>query len=190
MAAIDDYSRQFGLEYITKDLSVEFTPHRAADDAYATMKIVEAMCKREALSYLELEKKFGIKRGTVRGEKVTKPTSSGFIAYCDKREKQKQERAKNRTKFYIYLSRRKAKKSGKLLNNTFTFSRNLEDDLTISLDLVGGIYEHGGIYSQKLESCSIYVCAEEDNSVRTQNAKKNKNLKIISVEELRELLND
>jgi DNA polymerase III epsilon subunit-like protein len=190
MAAINDYSRQFGLEYITKDLNVEFTPHRAADDAYATMKIVEAMSAREGLSYLELEKKFGIKRGMVRGEKVTKPTSSGFIAYCDKREKDKQERSRNRTKFYIFLSRKKVKKSGKLLNKTFTFSRNLEDDLSLSLDLVSGIYERGGMYSQKLENCNIYVCTDDDNSVRTQNAKKNKNLTIISVDELKELLND
>ena len=50
MTHINDFSRQFGLEHIANELGVEFTPHRAADDAYATMRIVEALCKAYSCS--------------------------------------------------------------------------------------------------------------------------------------------
>ena len=43
MTYINDFTRQFGLEHIASELGVEFTPHRAADDAYATMRVVEKM---------------------------------------------------------------------------------------------------------------------------------------------------
>jgi DNA polymerase III epsilon subunit-like protein len=190
MTKINDYSRQFGLEYITKDLNVEFTPHRAADDAYATMKIVEAMCKMEGLSYDLLEKKLGIKRGSVSGKGVVKPTSYGYETYVIEREKQKEERAKNRTRFYVFLSRKKAKKGGKLENYTFNFSRSIEDDLATSFELVTAIYEKGGKYTQKLEACNIYVCRDDDISVRTKNARGRENLQIINLHDLSELLND
>jgi DNA polymerase III epsilon subunit-like protein len=190
MTSIGDYSRQFGLEYITKDLNVEFTPHRAADDAYATMKIVEAMCKREGLTYLQLEEKLKIKKGNINGVKVTKPTSQGFIEYVTKREKDKQQRAKNRSQFYVFLSRKRAKKSGKLLGNTYTFSRNIEDNLNLSTSLVNSIYEKGGKYSQKLETCNVYVCEDNDISIRTKNAQESKNISILSLTKFRELLNN
>ena len=45
-----DFSKQLGLSAIAGELGVEFTPHRAVDDAYATMKIAEAMCKAENTS--------------------------------------------------------------------------------------------------------------------------------------------
>ncbi|MDE7076793.1 MAG: hypothetical protein K2O62_05680, partial [Clostridia bacterium] len=55
MTSTGDFSRQFGLEYITRDLDVEFTPHRAADDAYATMRVTQALCKKHDCSCGELE---------------------------------------------------------------------------------------------------------------------------------------
>ena len=50
MTHIGDFSRQFGLEYITENLNVDFTPHRSAADPYATMKIVEEPCRIRSLS--------------------------------------------------------------------------------------------------------------------------------------------
>jgi DNA polymerase III epsilon subunit-like protein len=190
MTAINDYSRQFGLEYITKDLNVEFTPHRAADDAYATMKIVEAMCKREGLTHTELEQKLKIKKGNINGAKVTKPTSQGFIDYVAAREKDKAQRAKNRTQFYVFLSRKHAKKSGKLFGNTYTFSRNIEDNLNVAIPLVNRIYEKGGKYSQKLETCNVYVCEDGDVSVRTKNATESENVSVMSLNKFKELINN
>ena len=37
------FSQQCGLGAIASELGVEFTPHRAVDDAYATMRVCEAM---------------------------------------------------------------------------------------------------------------------------------------------------
>lgn len=189
MTAVNDFSRQFGLEYITKDLNVEFTPHRAADDAYATMKIVEAMCRREGLTCAELIKKLRITNGRISGHKITKPTSKGYARYCSEREERKRERAESRTRFYVFLSRCKAKKSGKLKGCVFNFSRNIEDDVDISLGLVASVYEQGARYSQKLSECNVYVCEENDSTVRTQNAKRIEELKIIDINTLKEMLN-
>ena len=47
MNTVKEFSRQFGLGAIARELGVEFTPHRAVDDAYATMRIAQAMCEAE-----------------------------------------------------------------------------------------------------------------------------------------------
>ncbi len=64
MTSINDFSRQFGLEYITKDLDVEFTPHRAADDAYATMRVMQALCKKHSCTGAEIDNVLSIRRGS------------------------------------------------------------------------------------------------------------------------------
>ena len=98
-------------------------------------------------------------------------------------------RSRNRTKFYIYLSRRKRKKGGRLYGEVFTFSRNLEDDVDQSIPLVGAIYEEGGAYSQKLNDCTIYVCDDDDGTVRTKNARQLGDMRIITPAELKEMFN-
>ncbi|MGN0818552.1 MAG: exonuclease domain-containing protein [Candidatus Coproplasma sp.] len=190
MTAVGDYSRQFGLEYITRDLNVEFTPHRAADDAYATMKIVEAMCRRYGVTLSELEDKFKIRYGKINNHRITRPNSKGFEDYCRRREKEKRERGQRRTQFYIFLSRRKFKKGGKLNGKSFNFSRSLEDKTEISMDLVAAIYENGGRYTQKLADCDVYVCEDGDDTVRTRNARQTEGLPIINTEGLKAILND
>ncbi|MGN0814632.1 MAG: exonuclease domain-containing protein, partial [Candidatus Coproplasma sp.] len=190
MTAVGDYSRQFGLEYITRALDVEFTPHRAADDAYATMKIVEAMCRRYGVTLSELEEKFKLRYGKISNHRVTRPTSQGFEDYCAKREKEKRERGQRRAQFYIFLSRKKYKKGGKLNGQSFNFSRSLEDKTEISMELVNAIYEKGGKYTQKLSECDVYVCEDGDDSVRTRNARQTEGLPIINPEGLKAILND
>lgn len=190
MTAMNDFSRQFGLEYITKDLNVEFTPHRAADDAYATMRVVEALCKKYNCSCLELENVLKIKRGSIKNHRITKPTSHAFTVYLEQKEKAKKERAARRNKFFVFLSRRKALKSGKFHGKIFNFSRPLEDEIELSIPLVEGIYVHGGMYTQKSEECNVYVCRDNDDTVRTRNARTNGKAEIITPEKLKELLND
>lgn len=189
MTDVGDFTRQFGLEYITKDLNVEFTPHRAADDAYATMKIVEAMCARRGVNLAALERQLKIKRGYIKNHRITKPTSQDFEDYCTARDNAKRERGERRNKFYIFLSRRRIKKGGKLQGKTFNFSRCIEDDTDISMPLVNAIYENGGRYTQKLADCNVYVCAQDDSTVRTKNAREDKRLTIINVEQLKDLIN-
>lgn len=190
MTAMNDFSRQFGLEYITKDLNVEFTPHRAADDAYATMRVVEALCKKYNCNCIELGDILKIKRGKIKNHRITKPTSQAFIAYLEQKEKAKKERAARRSKFFVFLSRRKAVKTGRLRGKTFNFSRPLEDEIELSIPLVEGIYKLGGRYTQKTEECNVYVCREDDDTVRTRNARQSAKVEIITPERLKELLND
>ena len=189
MTHVNDFSRQFGLEYITENLNVVFTPHRAADDAYATMKIVEELCRIRGVGPLDLAADLGIKLGKIRDHNVVKPTSSAFEKHVKDREAAREMRSRNRTKFYIYLSRRKRKKGGRLYGEVFTFSRNLEDDVDQSIPLVGAIYEEGGVYSQKLNDCTIYVCDDDDGTVRTKNARQLGDMRIITPAELKEMFN-
>lgn len=189
MTHVNDFSRQFGLEYITENLNVVFTPHRAADDAYATMKIVEELCRIRGVGPLDLAADLGIKLGKIRDHNIVKPTSSAFEKHVKDREAAREMRSRNRTKFYIYLSRRKRKKGGRLYGEVFTFSRNLEDDVDQSIPLVGAIYEEGGAYSQKLNDCTIYVCDDDDGTVRTKNARQLGDMRIITPAELKEMFN-
>lgn len=189
MTAINDFTRQYGLEYITKDLNVEFTPHRAADDAYATMKVVEALCKKYGCDCPTLEKELGIKRGRIKNRRIIRPVSQAQLDYIANREREKKERAQRRNKFYVFLSRRKMAKSGPFRGKVVGFSRPLEDEIELSIPFVEKIYALGGRFSQKIEECSLYVCREGDDTVRTRNARKREGLEIVTPEKLKELLN-
>ncbi len=190
MTSVGDFTRQFGLEYITADLNVKFTQHCAADDAYATMKVVEELCAKHKTDVFGLEKVLGIRRGRIIGHSVQKPTSESFERYEKERNEARERRSRNRAEFYIYLSRRRKKKSGPLFGEVFTFSRLIEDDIDISEELVGRIFEQGAVYSQKLENCTIYVCEDEDDTVRTRNARQLHDMKIINLSQLKSLLYD
>lgn len=190
MTMTGGFSRQYGLEYITKELNVEFTPHRAADDAYATMRIAEAMCKSNECDFKGLERLFGLTRGSVADYIITKPTTSGFSEYAERQRAAKEERSRARRDFYIYLSRKKRRHEGALKGRVFNFARCIEDDLKISLPLLDKIYECGGTYTQKLVNCNIYVAPEGDSSTRTRSAQAREGLNIITPEELGEMLNE
>lgn len=190
MTSINDFSRQFGLEYITKDLDVEFTPHRAADDAYATMRVVEALCRKHECGGSEIDGLLKIRRGSIKNHKIIRPTAKAYGEYRAKCQREKAERAKRRNKFYNRVNRKHTVQSDKLKGCTFNFSRRLEYEIEISVPLVDRIFALGGKYTQKLAQCNIYVCDESDDTVRTQNAKDGGQLKVISVEELRAMLDD
>lgn len=189
MTSVSDFSRQFGLEYITKDLNVEFTPHRAADDAYATMRVTEALCRKHNCSCAELEKILRIKRGRSGNHKIVKPSSAAYGEYKNKCGMEKAERAKRRNRFYCNVNRRHVAKSDKLKGRIFNFSRQLEYKTEVSVPLVEEIFDLGGKYTQKLAECNVYVCEKDDDTVRTRNAISG-GLKVISPEELRSLTDD
>lgn len=189
MTSINDFSRQFGLEYITKDLDVEFTPHRAADDAYATMRVVEALCKKHGCAGSEIDKALNIRRGSVKNHKIIRPTAKAYGEYRAKVQKEKAERARRRSKFYNHVNRKHRAQSDKLKDCVFNFSRKLEYETEVSVPLVDKIFALGGKYTQKLALCNVYVCDPSDDTVRTQNAR-DEGRKVISVDELRSLLDD
>lgn len=190
MTMTGGYSRQYGLEYIAKDLGVDFTPHRAADDAYATMRIAEAMCRANGCDFTGLERLFCFTRGKIENYGITKPVTAGFYEYSESQRAAKEERSRARRDFYIYLSRKKRRHEGKLKGFVFNFSRCIEDDLALSEPLLDKIYAAGGTYTQKLNRCNIYVSPVGDESTRTRSAALREGLKMITLEEFEEMLNE
>ena len=71
----------------------------------------------------------------------------------------------------------------------FNFARCIEDDLSLSEPLLDKIYAAGGTYTQKLNHCNIYVAPEGDSSTRTRSAVLREELRIMTLDELGEMLN-
>ncbi len=189
MTYISDYSHQFGLEHIAKDLCVDFVPHRAADDAYATMRIVEAMCKAKDCTYRELINQLHISEGRIKNYQIYSPNSHGFKAHHAKINELKRQRAKTRTRFANYVSRKRPSAGGKFAGKTFTFAREIEDDLQLAESLADLIFKSGGNYSFHVTKCNFYVSFNGDGSSRLQNAQKQNGITVLDVEGLKELLN-
>lgn len=190
MTSTGDFTRQFGLEYITKDLQVQFTPHRAADDAYATMRVTEALCKKHDCNGAEIDKVLKIKRGSLKNHAVVKPDSIAYREYRINAKHEKEERARRRNKFYGRVNCKHVAKSDKLKGVSVNFSRLLEDKIDVTIPLVDRIFYLGGRYTQKLSECNIYVCEENDDSVRTRTAKSDSKIKVITPAQLSEMIND
>lgn len=189
MTYIGDFSRQFGLEHIANALGVEFTPHRAADDAYATMRIVEAMCREKNCTYNELAAQLKMKDGKIKKYVITAPVSESFAAYNRAQSKEKRRRELARTEFYDYVSRKRVKRGGKFSGKAFTFSRDIEIDCSLSKKLADEIYARGGKYSRHLTHSDYYIAERDDESARTQSAKKKENITITDVNGLKAMLN-
>ncbi len=179
MTSIKDFSHQYGLDTIVSQLGVEYTPHRAADDAFATMKIAETLSQGHDKSFLKLCIDLEITAGNIRDYEVKLPTSSLYTQYYNEHVKMKEQRARNRAKFNEHLVRKRIK-DGPWKGYVFNFSRRLEDDVSRSILLVDIIYSKGGVYSQKLDGSNIYVADEDDESERTKRAKLKENVKYVT----------
>lgn len=188
MAHVDDFSRQFGLEYIAGALGVEFTPHRAADDAYATMRITEAMCKAHGCTFPELLEKLNVRPGKISSYQISRPVSKGFKRYNAGKKAAKEERSRRRVEFYNNLTRKRLNRNGgALAGKVVTFSRAIEDEIELSIPLVDRIYALGGRYAQKLDKCNLYVADEGDATARTQSAAA-RGIKTVPTDEFRGML--
>lgn len=188
-AYIGNHTRQMGLEHIATELGVEFTPHRAVDDAYATMRVVEAMCKAKGCSYFKLIDSLGMKNGRISNFTLIPPTSAGERKYQRDKQSEKAEIAKKHVKLFNYISRKKIRKSGRVAGKVFTFSREIENDLEIAKSLIDKIYSEGGSYSQHMTHSNYYIANTDDESPRMQNAQKLENLTVMNVDGLEGLLN-
>ena len=187
-ASINDFSHSFGLEHIAESLNVDFTPHRAADDAFATMKVVEALCKSFGADYLTLKEKLKVIDGKICAYSIKSPASVKGIEYRKKIEEAKNERAESRIRFFNYASKKRKKLSGKFSGKVFTFSQCFENDFETGKKLLDKIFAAGGTYSHRTVKCNYFVKDENDQSARVVNAGKLENLKIISVSQLEEML--
>ena len=183
----NDFSRQAGLEHIAQDLGVEFTPHRAVDDAYATMRIVEAICKAKNCGATELLEELKFSLGRIEKYYIKSPQSARQKAYKNEKKSAKEARSRARIKFHNTVFSKKPKK-GALNGKTVFFARCIEDDLEISLPLINKLYEVGGRYAQKVDDCDICVHTEE-REARTQKAV-TLGKKIMSLEEFKEYLDE
>lgn len=170
MNEIKEFSRQFGLGAIAKDLGVEFTPHRAVDDAYATMRVAKAMCEKTGLTLPQLIQKHQIKLGEIQDFEITQSTSKAFEQFKTDREKAKEERDKKRAAFHIYADREKRKraKDGKLKNVSVCFSHALELNTSLAQELLVSAFSQAARVTFRAEECDVYVCMEGESGQRLQ----------------------
>lgn len=173
MNAVGEFSRQFGLGAIAQELGVEFTAHRAVDDAYATMKVAEAMCKSEGLSLRALLEKYEIRLGRVADYQIEPPTSRAQLEYKRERERAREERERIKAEFHIFADKEKRKraKEGVLKNMQVCFSHPLELESALAKTLLKKAFAQGAFYTTHAETCDVYVCYENENGLRLKTAK-------------------
>lgn len=184
MNRIGEFSRQFGLGAIAKELGVEFTPHRAVDDAYATMRVAEAMCKAEGETLSGLLEKYKITLGKIAHYEVTQSTSVAFEKFKKDREKAKEERDRARAEFHIFADREKRKraKEGKLKNRTVCFSHAVELQTPLAKKLLIAAFSQGSRVTFRAEECDAYICFEDETGQRLKSVRE-KNIKVFTPEE-------
>ena len=184
MNRIGEFSRQFGLGAIAEQLGVEFTPHRAVDDAYATMRVAQAMCREEGVTFEELIKKYQITLGHIEDHEGTQNTSAAFEAFKLAREKAKEERERARVEFHIFADREKRKrnKEGKLKSKRVCFSHALELQTPLAKKLLKAAFSQGAFLTYRAEECDVYVCFENEGGQRLKSLQERK-ARIFSPEE-------
>ncbi len=184
----NSYTRQYGLSSIADELGVEFTPHRAVDDAYATMRVMQAICLKEGLSLPALIKKYGVRAGKIVNYNISLPDSTGFARYRNQREEERIARAKAHDSFFRYVNKHmhRRRKGGSLEGVAFCFDRDIEDDVEISKKLVEAIFSASGTYTSHPAECNVYV-ARGSGGVRCEHARA-AGAAILSVEDLEEAL--
>lgn len=172
MNKIGEFHRQFGLGAIAEALGVEFTAHKAADDAYATMKVAEAICKEENASLPDLIEKYEITLGKIENYEVQQTYSTASAKYKRDAERLKEQREKARAEFHEYVdkTRRNRNKKGFLQGKAVAFSKLLEEQTKTSKPLLDKTLEKGGYFSFRAHECAIYVCLDGENGVRAQKA--------------------
>ncbi len=183
MNKINEFSRQFGLGAIAEQLGVEFVAHRAVDDAYATMRVAEAMCKEEGLSLWELLKKQEVTLGKIENYEITPPTSAALCRYRAEQERRKEERERKKVEFYRFADKEKRKRSkeGVLKGKAVCFSHPLELELPLSKKLLSAVFAAGGSFTSHAEGCDFYICFEGENGARIKSVQSGK---ILTVSEL------
>ena len=166
------FGNQLGLGAMAEELGVEFTPHRAVDDAYATMRVCRALVEREgAGSVEELAARYRVRAGRIAGGKIVPPVSQGLKNYIAARDEERDRRSKAREQFYGYVNKymHRRKKGGALEGKVFCFAKDVEEEVPMSVHLVAAIFASGGRYTSRPGECNVYI-ARGQGGVRFQNA--------------------
>ncbi len=175
MNKIGEFNRQYGLGKIAESLGVEFTPHRAVDDAYATMKIAEAMCKGEGLSLTQLIEKYQITPGKIENYEITQNESVSHQKYLAEALRQKEEREKKKAHFHNFIDKQKRKraKEGKLKGKSVCFSHTLELQTQKAEQIALALFAQAGFFTFRAEECNFYICEESEAGLRRETAENN-----------------
>lgn len=193
MAMTETFDRQMGLESLTKIFEIDYTPHRAADDAYATMCVAREMCAHDGCTVPELLQKYGIRLGKITNGQYSPCVSQRRSDYLAEKRRLKRERGERRSKFndFVYGYRVRPQ-SDELKGKRFSFSRSIEEEVPLAKGLVKEIVKRGGKYSLKLSGCNVFVESAEDSSPRAESARKLKEQgqigEIYTLAQLQELL--
>ena len=173
MAMTETFDRQAGLESLTQIFEIDYTPHCAADDAYATMRIAQEMCEKENCTLPELLEKYGIRFGRIENYQFSNCSSRRRSDYLKEKSRLKRERGEKRAKFndFVYGYRVRPQ-SDEFRGRRFSFSRSIGEELPLAKRLVKEIVRRGGKYSLKLSGCNTFVEEEGDESVRCEAAHK------------------
>ncbi len=173
MHLANDFSRQFGLGAIAEQLGVEFVAHRAVDDAYATMRVAEAMCKAKGnVSLKTLLDEYEIELGKIENYEIELPSSTAFKAYKKEQERKKEARERQRAEFHVFVDKEKRRRAkvGKLRDKKFCFSHVLELETELAKGLLKKAFAQGGFYTYHAEECDLYVCFETESGLRRKSA--------------------
>lgn len=192
MAKLSRFDRQFGLEYVMQDLHVEFTPHRAVDDAYAAMRVAEALCKEEGCSFEALLTKYGIHPGSISDYEFTNTYSEEQNRYRQRLQTEKKQRERQKAAFHRFLQRRQRRNSkktdGSLSGRLFKFSHSIEGDLELSKGCINAVYAQGGRYTTKLDRCNVFVKRPGETDELCKRAEEAEGIVVMELGELEGLL--
>lgn len=165
------FSKQIGLQAMAERLGVEYTPHRAVDDSYATMRVCEALCKREHTDVSGLIARYKIVPGSLKNYTIRLQTSARLDEYHRVREKKKAEQSRARAQFFRFVNKHmnRRKKGGSLDGKAFCFSKEIEEDMPLAEKLLVAIFASGGAYTSRPSQCDVYI-AHDDSGMRCERA--------------------
>lgn len=189
MNTIGEYSRQFGLGAIAQELGVSFTAHRAVDDAFATMKVAQALCEKHALSLPDLIEKYEITLGKIENYEITQSDSVAFSKFKEERERAKEEREKARAQFHIFADRAKRRraKDGALKNKTVCFSHAVELETERAQTLLVRAFAQAARLTYRAEESDLYICFAGESGGRLKSAQE-RGSRVLTPEEFADLL--
>ena len=167
MNRVGEFHRQFALKTIGEQLGVEFVPHRAVDDAYATMKIAEAMCKEKGCTFEELLAFYQITLGRTENGEVKQNTSVAQEEFLKEHLRQKEEKERKRGKFRQYVERKKRRraKEGKLKGKSLCISHGLEWQES-AYAVADKAFASAAWWTSKAEECDVYVAFDGETGPR------------------------
>ncbi len=167
MNKIGSFARQYGLSSIAEELGVEFTAHRAVDDAYATMKVAEAMCAEAGCSLEELLKRYEIELGKIENYEITGLTSTALKNAIMESARRKEEKERAHAQFHAFVekARKNRRKYGKMQGKMVSVSRGVEMEANIR-PLIERMFLEGGFFAYRVETCNLYVQSENEKGGR------------------------